>query len=376
MRAVEIAVVGGGPAGAAAACCLAAAGREVLLLERSAGPRHKVCGEFLSAETVAHLKRLGIDPRALGAVTIDHVAVAAGTRTGAVPLPFPALSLSRYRLDEAILGRAATAGADLWRGAAVEFAEPQARDWRLRCRDGEEIRCRDLVLATGKWAVRGIADRRDGSMVGLKMHLRLTPGQTRALARRVELFLLAPGYAGLELVEDGRTSLCLLLPGAVVGRIGPGWPSLRNHLAAASASLGQRLAAAEALWDKPLAIVCPSRGLMPRLLPLQRDRLYPIGDRLAHIPPFAGEGLAIALRSAELAVRHVRVGSPSTAFLAEARRLVAPPIRLAAGLSLLTSGRLGRAVVASAAAHTPSLLRLLARRTRIGRLDFAETEAR
>ncbi|HTQ82284.1 MAG TPA: FAD-dependent oxidoreductase, partial [Pseudolabrys sp.] len=67
MTRVETVVVGGGPAGAATACGLAAAGREVLLIERTDGPHHNVCGEFLSIETQAQLRRLEIDPLTLGA---------------------------------------------------------------------------------------------------------------------------------------------------------------------------------------------------------------------------------------------------------------------------------------------------------------------
>ncbi|MGH6789180.1 MAG: FAD-dependent monooxygenase, partial [Pseudolabrys sp.] len=62
MTRVETAIVGGGPAGAAAACGLAALGRDVVLIERSDAPHHKVCGEFLSVETQAQLSRFGIDP--------------------------------------------------------------------------------------------------------------------------------------------------------------------------------------------------------------------------------------------------------------------------------------------------------------------------
>ena len=60
MRQVETVIVGGGPAGAATACSLASMGREVVLVERTTVPHHKVCGEFLSIETQAQLHRLGV----------------------------------------------------------------------------------------------------------------------------------------------------------------------------------------------------------------------------------------------------------------------------------------------------------------------------
>ena len=110
------------PAGAAAACGLAAAGREVVLVERSEGPHHKVCGEFLSIETQALLQALGVDPAALGAVGIGEVAVYAGGRGVAAALPFRALSLSRYRLDDVLLRRAGESG-----------AHRQARRFRAAC---------------------------------------------------------------------------------------------------------------------------------------------------------------------------------------------------------------------------------------------------
>ncbi len=48
----DLIVVGAGPAGSAAAISAAKKGATVLLLERSRFPRHKVCGEFVSAESL------------------------------------------------------------------------------------------------------------------------------------------------------------------------------------------------------------------------------------------------------------------------------------------------------------------------------------
>jgi SAM-dependent methyltransferase len=61
VRSVDVVVVGGGPAGASTACGLAIGGREVVLIERSLGAHHKVCGEFISPETQGHLAHLGVD---------------------------------------------------------------------------------------------------------------------------------------------------------------------------------------------------------------------------------------------------------------------------------------------------------------------------
>jgi flavin-dependent dehydrogenase len=346
----------------------------VLLLERSAEPHHKVCGEFLGPGTIACLGRLGIDLGGLGAAPIGEVTVAAGQAYGTARLPFRALSLSRMQLDSAILRRAAEAGADVRRGVLVQSAEPTSIGWQLRCSDGTEIECRSVVLATGKRPLRGTADQRDGSMVGLKIHLALSAAHRRALTERVELALFDRGYVGLELVEDDIANLCLILPRDTVGGIGRIWPALRDFLACAAPVLAGRLTDATSLWAKPLAVVCPNGAhLWRRPLP-HLPGLYPIGDRLAHMPPFAGDGLAIALTSAEMAARHVLLRSPPEAYLAEARRATAPALLLAAITSRLATGKLGRAIAARTAAYSPAVLQMLARRTRVSNSGFATPE--
>ena len=360
MNSVDVAIVGGGPAGAATACALAAAGREVVLLEGSAEPRHKVCGEFLSVETLASLDRLGIDPSALGAVPIDRVTLYGRT----VALPFRAMSLSRFRLDQEILDRATQLGAEVWRGIVVRSAEPQQSGWHLRCSTGRAIRCRIVIAATGKRGLRGLADRRDASMVGLKMHLKLPAEATRALCGQVALFLFERGYAGLELVEDGIANLCLLLPANVVAGIGRGWPGLRDFLAATVPALAGPLDSTAALWEKPRAVVCPAGSYLHPGSSRSDNPLYPVGDRLAHIPPFTGDGLAIALHSAASAAEHISRNSSPTVYLAEMRCQMAPALRVARAVSRLAASQAGSIMLMSVARCAPGLLRMIARRTR------------
>ena len=54
----DLIIIGGGPAGTSAAISAARGGASVLLLDRGRFPRHKVCGEFVSAESLSLLTDL------------------------------------------------------------------------------------------------------------------------------------------------------------------------------------------------------------------------------------------------------------------------------------------------------------------------------
>ncbi len=56
----DVAVVGAGPAGSAAAYHLARGGVRVALLDQSAFPRDKACGDILGPDALAGLERMGL----------------------------------------------------------------------------------------------------------------------------------------------------------------------------------------------------------------------------------------------------------------------------------------------------------------------------
>ena len=59
-RRADVVVVGAGPAGAATAILLAEHGLDVVVVDRAALPRPKICGEYLSPEAGRLLDRLGV----------------------------------------------------------------------------------------------------------------------------------------------------------------------------------------------------------------------------------------------------------------------------------------------------------------------------
>jgi len=361
-RVTEALVIGGGPAGAAAAILLARAGRAVTLLEREAGPHDKVCGEFISHEAAAYLNRLGIDLDALGAAPIRCARLADRRGQVEIALPFPAFSLSRRRLDEALLGLARDAGVDLRRGARARRLAPEGAGWSVDRGEAGSVHAAAAFIAVGKHDLKGWKrpEGLQGDLVGFKMHLRLAPDQAAALDGHVELMLFPGGYAGLEPIEDGLANLALLARRSALPQ-GDIWPSLLALMRAACPLLDQRLRGAEALWPKPLAIAAIPYGHVQKAA----AGVWRLGDQAAVIPSFAGDGLAIALHSAHLAVGAYLAGETADAYQRALARDLGSQVLGATLLSQALVRPWGQAGLAVLARLQPRLMAATAARTRI-----------
>jgi len=108
-------VIGAGPAGAAVAIRLARAGRRVVLVDRGAMPRPKVCGSCLSPRAVAELDALvpggtGGWLAAAVALPVTAVRLVAGGRDARIAMA-GGIVRSRESLDTALVREAIAAGA-------------------------------------------------------------------------------------------------------------------------------------------------------------------------------------------------------------------------------------------------------------------------
>jgi menaquinone-9 beta-reductase len=322
-------IAGGGPAGSMLAIALAEAGRDVVLIEKTRAAHHKVCGEFLSPESVPFLRRAGINPEVLGAQTIHSVRMAARDVLAEVKLPAAALSLTRRVLDEAMLQQAEHAGARVVRGWCVDFLS-RAVDckgmWRAQGARGDPhpscIEGRNAFLATGKHDLRGwprCAKHVQGSLVAMKMYFRLSEAQQAEVAGHVEILVYPGGYAGLQPVEGGWANLCALITRDKLRSLGGKWDPLLDHMQRHSSHLARRLTGAEPVLDRPLTLSSIPYGYCA---PDRVDASSPwrLGDQTAVIPSFCGDGMAIALYTANRAAELYLDGQSAADFQEEVRR--------------------------------------------------------
>lgn len=359
-------VLGGGPAGSAAAIALARAGARVTVIEREAGPREKVCGEFLGPDAARLLDGLGLSLPALGALPIGRARLAAGGRDAGWALPFAAWSLPRAVLDEALLARAAALGARVLRGRTVVAAAQGGGAWRARLSDGGAETGRAVLLATGKHALRGHPRRAPdpraaAATVGLKLPLR--PASPPASPPMAEVVLLPfpGGYAGLQPRPGGGANLCAALrdagpetrdPAALIARV------------AAGSALGARLLrGAVPLLDRPIAVAGIPYGFRHRDGPGAEPGLYRVGDQFAVIPSLAGDGIAMALAGGEAAARAILDGRSAPAFHAALGRRLGGPMRWAGWIARGLDAAPGALVLG--ARVLPLAARAAAGRTRV-----------
>jgi len=297
-------IVGAGLAGCSTAVQLAERDYDVLLLEKDRLPRHKLCGEFLSPEAQSSLRRLNVldDVQAAGARSIDraHLSAPSGTST-THPLPGTALGLSRYTLDRLLFDRACEVGATGRLEANVRSVRGTLADGFRVDAGGETVRGRVVVGAYGR---RGMLDRtlerpflRESTpYVAFKAHY-----ESRTATEppgRIELYAASGGYCGVGPVEENRLNVCWIGRADSLKRSGGTPEAMLQDVLAQNRSLKARMG--------ELSRVSPGFKAVSQIPLMAKSRFAEdvcmVGDAAGMIAPLCGDGMAMALSTADLAV--------------------------------------------------------------------------
>jgi len=295
MNRCDLIVVGGGPAGTSAAISAIRRGASVLLLERGRFPRHKVCGEFVSAESLSLLDDLLDDRTVLrDAVRISRARVFLDghiLQTAVGPL---ATSIARFDLDAALWHAAENAGVDTRQQVTVQTITGSG-PFRVATMSAE-FETRALVNASGRWSNLNCQPAGNGTRVerwlGLKAHF-AEPFSNPS----VDLYFFDGGYCGVQPVRLSGENLSS-------GRVNAS-AMVRADVAS---SLSEVLALHPALHERSrnwtsLSDPVSTSPLIFRHPQPERDGVLMVGDAAGFVDPFVGDGISLALRSGSLAAR-------------------------------------------------------------------------
>jgi flavin-dependent dehydrogenase len=285
-------------------------GAAVRISEKSAFPRHKVCGEFLSPAILPLLRRAGCGAAflALRPAVLRSMRLHFGARVIRHPLPESAYGLSRYELDRLLLEHAASVGAEVvrehWSAAAQEDT---------------------VILAAGRKAIAPAGDR----LFGFKAHF------SGPVNDGVELYFFQNCYAGVSSIENGVTNVCGLAPERTLRSFGFHPSDLLERYTPLSERLRPLSRTMDWLVTGPLVF-------SERLGQPAGQAIYRAGDSLGFIDPFTGSGILNAMLTGELAGVAAARGASAVSYLRDCRRLLRRVFLVSSAFrAIIASGQAG-----------------------------------
>ncbi len=344
----DVVVVGAGPGGSAAAYALAQSGLDVLLLEKTAFPREKVCGDGLTPRAVKSLVDLGIDTSESNGFIRNHgLRIIGGGMRLELPWPelatYPDFGLVRPRLDfdELLVRHAQKAGARLQELTTVTgpVLDETGRVVGVTARVGpdrvETTWRAPLVIAADGSSARlalalGIAKRDDRPMgVAVRRYFESPRTSDDMLESWLELRgedgSLLPGYGWVLGVGDGTSNV-----GLGILNTTNAWQKThyKDLLARWTAGMPQ-----EWQFDDAHATGPVRGGALPMgfsRTPHYSRGVLLVGDAGGAVNPFNGEGIAYAMESGLLAAEVAVQALARPAGPARERALEAYPLQMKA----------------------------------------------
>lgn len=290
----DIIVIGGGLAGLTTALNLANNNFKVCLIEKNEYPNHKVCGEYVSNEILPFLNSLGIDPFSVGAKKISKFEI---TDLKGIPLkvnlPLGGFGISRYAFDNLLFESLQSKAEIIF--DTVEKITFEKKYFSVTTQ-GKEILNADFVI--GAFGKRSNLDsflnrkfmQQTSPWLAVKAHYEYDfPENTVALHN------FKGGYCGLSKTETNVVNACYLSTFKSFKKYGDIDMFQKKELSK-NPFLDSFFKEAKPIFNKPLTI---SQVSFQKKKPVE-NHIFMIGDSAGLIHPLCGNGMAMAIRSAQI----------------------------------------------------------------------------
>lgn len=292
-------ILGGGLAGLAAGIMARRAGFSVVLVEKKEYPFHKVCGEYISKESIELLEWLNVPLNAWKLPNIQNFGLTHPSgKNFQSRLPLGGIGLSRFTLDHFLKDQ-------LVREGGIVLEQTKATDFQKVDND--------FVISTSHETHSRISSKICfGSFGRNKPHFTENPNQQRVKTyfgvkfhlkgdfpnNKIELHHFPGGYCGISAVEKEQLCMCYLLNANEVARFKGDFSEIESRLLSQNQRLRNYLADFERVTDRTT-----TSGVHFQSRPLSQDGMLFLGDSAGMIPPLAGNGMSMALHSAGIAVQ-------------------------------------------------------------------------
>ena len=336
-------VVGAGPAGSSTAHYLAMAGLRVLLLEKSAFPRDKVCGDGLTPRAVAELVRMGVDTS--GWARNTGLRAVGGGHTIELPWPETAslpnfgLACPRAELDAALAAKAQESGAVLRENVTVVgpiLHERSGRVIGVKAKSAEReplaFKAPVVVDAGGVSARLATSVGREKAMnrpmgVAYRTYFRSGRSADSVMESHLELWKgkpgksdLMPGYGWIFPLAGGIVNVGLGSLSSTAKATGLDYRGMfKAWMANAPSGWG---------FTEENQVGRLRGAALPMAFnrkPHYADGLLLVGDAGGMVSPFNGEGIAYALQAGRLAADAIAQAHSRPTITAKDRALAAYP---------------------------------------------------
>lgn len=291
----RIVIVGGGLAGLISANYLARVGVDVTVVEKKKYPFHRVCGEYISNETIPFLKSLDLFPSEFNPPSITKFQLTSvNGKSAQLPLDLGGFGISRYALDNFLYRKACEKGVTFLLNTEAEQIVFDENQFQIKV--GDKFLNGDIVIGSfGKRSRMDVTMKRTfiqkrSPYAGVKYHIR-----TDQPADQISLHNFKDGYCGISQIEDQKFTLCYLTHRDNLKKYG-NIKSMEEAVLHKNPFLKSLFAESEFLYDRPEVI---NEISFATKQPVDNHVLM-AGDAAGMITPLCGNGMALAIHSAKI----------------------------------------------------------------------------
>ncbi len=296
----QVVIVGGGLAGLISAIQLSKAGIQTVLIEKHTYPKHKVCGEYISNEVLPYLNYLGFDPYLYGAKKITTLSFSTyNGKSFSATLPLGGFGISRYCMDSQLADIAVASGVQLITDNVNNISFSADR-FQITTSTQQQYTSDIVIGAHGK---RSIIDSKlsrpfmntASPFLAVKAHY-----SGHFPDNQVNLHTFPGGYCGISKVETGHINVCYITDYESFKQY-KNIEDFQKTVVSKNKHLKEIFSSFNIVFKKPLTI---SQVSFAKKNPVEQHILM-TGDSAGMIHPLAGNGMSMAVRSAQIVSQQI-----------------------------------------------------------------------